>query len=81
MTKSSTYIGDRVRMTTTHSDGSLITFTCRVVKTSTKPGTSLQKACVEYPQSVLDLPFPPNHGKRYGWFYTKDLHFMPNVAT
>lgn len=55
-------IGDKIRMSTTHSDGSIVSYKATVVKLD---GANVW---LEIPQRVRSLPFPPYDGKRYALF-------------
>lgn len=61
-------LGTLVRMSTTHSDGSTITFKARVARDNGN-GT----VWVEFSKRVRSLPFPPCGGKRYGLFRIADI--------
>ena len=61
-------VGRKARFSTSHSDGSVITFSARIVKDN-NDGT----AWVEMPKRVRELPFPPLGGKRYGRYRIADL--------
>ena len=60
--------GDSVKLSTTHSDGSIITYRAKIFRINIG-GT----AWVEIPRRVRNLPFPPYKGKRFAQFYQKDL--------
>lgn len=64
-------IGDKVRLSTTHSNGAIINYTATVRKFSQSPvGLAVW---VEIPQRVRDLPFPPYDGKRYAQFTVSQM--------
>ncbi len=60
--------GDRVRFSTTMSNGSTVTYTAKVVRVD-NDGT----CWVEFPSRVRTMPFAPLGGKRYGQFRISDL--------
>lgn len=61
-------VGRKARFSTTHSDGSIITFSARIAKDN-GDGT----AWVEMPTRVRQLPFPPLGGKRFGRYLISKL--------
>jgi acetyltransferase-like isoleucine patch superfamily enzyme len=52
-----------LRLSTTNSDGSVISYSARIVRTN--PDNTIW---VEIPARVRALPFPPYGGKRYAQF-------------
>lgn len=63
-------IGRKVRLATTNSDMSVVSYSARIVKID---GAN---AWVEIPDRVRSLPFPPYNGKRYALFAITSLYFV-----
>ena len=62
----------KIKLSTTHSDGSIISYSARAVVA----GAKYQKPGVtwfEIPARVRALPFPPYEGKRYVAFSTSQI--------
>jgi hypothetical protein len=62
----------KIQFQTTHSDGSTIRFSARIVKDN-GDGT----VWAEMPERVRRLPFPPLGGKRFGMFRKSDVVLVP----
>ena len=62
-------VGSKLRWNTTNSDGSMISFSVRVVRAE----PAKEAVWIEFPERARNLPFPPNHGKRFALFRVADL--------
>lgn len=62
-------VGTKLRWSTTHSNGAVVTFSVVVVRDE----PAKEAVWIKFPERARSLPFPPNNGKRFGLYRVADL--------
>lgn len=62
-------VGTKLRWSTTHSNGAVVTFSVVVVRDE----PAKEAVWIKFPERARNLPFPPNNGKRFGLYRVADL--------